>query len=202
MKTKNPVIIFVFSLLLSILSFLIVANTVCLVSCYFSCKKVLPDNYQVLRIVFYGFSETSDGSTVSANISILDRAGQEVVKIERSWPDDFLAADFSCAEFGENTYFFPEKIYGTNSVFSRRNIFSKKEGTYLVPYYLENRKCLLGCTPDEKRNLFKIASFGLNPFSLLLPGLSKLYTINLSGCRPGVFYGIFAENGILSLRPE
>lgn len=201
MRIKSPFKLFLFSLLVFVITLTIICNTVSLLSCYFACPKVLPDNHQVLRIIFYGSSETSDGSTVSANISILDRSGQEIVKIERSWPDDFLAADFASAEFGDNIYYFPERIYGTNSVLTRRNPFSKKPGTDLVPYYIENGSCLFGTTDIEKRSLYKLGIFSLNPYSVFM-GLAKRYTVNLSGCRPGVYYGIFAENGILSLKPE
>lgn len=169
---------------------------------YAACRKLNSENCQIFRIILFGSSDYPEGETVSAKFSLLDRKGNEIAVIERSWPDSFLAVDFSTAECNGRISYFPEKIYGTDSVITRRHFNVRKKGTNLVPYYLENRICLFGITESERKNLYKAALFALNPCSNLLYFYSKKYTVNLSLCKNGVYYGIYVEDGKLLLQEE
>ena len=192
-----------FSVLVLTFSFILVWNGFNFLVSFFSYAAVSPDSHQVLRVILYGSSNTPEGDTVSAKIAVLNRQGDDIAVIERSWPASFLAVDFSTAEFGDKIYSFPEKIYGTNSVIPRHAFFmNRRPGTNLAPYYLENRRCLFGNDEREQKNLYKIANFALSPFSVLITGFSKKYTVNLAACEAGIYYGVFVENGTLALRRE
>lgn len=202
MKLRSGFKSFFFSLFILILSILIVWNVFSFLFGYFSYSRVTPDNHQILRIILFGSSENPEGDTVSANITLLDRGGNDFAVIERSWPKEFLAVDFADVDFKGHNYYFPEKIYGTNSVVSRNSLIKRKQGTNLVPYYMENGICLFGVTEKEQKNLYKLARFAFSPLSFILCGISKRYTVNLSLCSPGIYYGIYVENGKLSLKKE
>lgn len=192
---KKLIVIFV----ASVFAFVLLLNLSVFVKGFAACGKISSKNCQLLRIVLYGSSDTPDGETVSAKISLLDRNGNDIAVIERSWPDSFLAVDFSAAERRGVINYFPEKIYGTDSVISRRHFYIRKAGTNLIPYYLENRKCLFGISESDKSGMYDAAVFALNPFSYLY---AKKYTVNLSLCKTAVYYGIFVEKGKLILREE
>ena len=202
MKQRPEVKSFFFSLFILILSVLIVWNVFSLLFGYFSYSRVTSDNHQIMRIILFGSSENPEGDTVSASITLLDRCGNDFAVIERSWPKEFLAVDFADVDFKGHNYYFPEKIYGTNSVVSRNSFITRKQGTNLVPYYMENGICLFGSDENEQRNLYRLARFAFSPFSFILCGISKRYTVNLSLCSPGIFYGIYVENGQLALKKE
>lgn len=202
MKIKNKFLFFIFSFFTILLALLIIINTFTLIRSYLTYPKLSSDSHQILRVIFYGSSESFEGTTVSANISLLDRSGMEIARIERSWPDSFLAVDFSSAEFGDSLFFFPEKIYGTDSVINMNNFKIGKKGTNLIHYYIENGECMFGRNKTERKYLYSMASFALNPLAKFMNGLSNKYTVNLSECKSGIYYGIFAENGLLTLRIE
>ena len=190
---------FVFLLIFLFLILILFCNSVVLVKGYIASGKISSQNCQLLRIILYGSSDTPDGETVSAKFSLLDQNGNDIAVIGRSWPDSFLAVDFSTSERKGIINYFPEKIYGTDSVISRKHFFIRKSGTNLIPYYMENRKCLFGISETEQSKMYDAAVFALNPLSFLY---SKKYTVNLSLCKTAVYYGIFIENGKLILRKE
>ncbi len=193
---------FFFSLFVLILSILIVWNLFSFIFGIFSYSRVTPDNYQVLRIILFGSTDNPEGESVSASVSLLDRSGMEFAVIERSWPKEFLAIDFADVDFSGHNYYFPEKIYGTNSVVSRNTFLKKKQGTNLIHYYMENGACLFGTSETERKNLFRLGSFAFNPLSFVFYGIKKRYTVNLSLCSPGTYYGIYVEDGSLVLKKE
>ena len=188
-----------FSILFSVAGILLVLQLVGYLQCYYFVQKIPQDNDQILRVMLFGSSENPEGETVSAKFSLLDQNGNDIAVIERSWPDSFLAVDFSTSERKGIINYFPEKIYGTDSVISRKHFFIRKSGTNLIPYYMENRKCLFGISETEQSKMYDAAVFALNPLSFLY---SKKYTVNLSLCKTAVYYGIFIENGKLILRKE
>ncbi len=159
--------------------------------CYYFVHKIPQDNGQILRIMLFGSSENPEGETVSAKISVLDRSGSEIAVIERSWPQLYLAVTFRSASFLNRTYFFPEQIFGTNSVSVSSRILERKSSSYFVRYFVKNHQCFLGVDDFQRKGLYRIFYFALNRT-----------TVNLSGCETGRNYGVFAENGKLIVRSE
>lgn len=188
--TKNHLKkIFIFSLCLIFV--LLLLELVLYFSCLFSAKKIPASDGQLLRIMLYGSSENPEGETVSAHISVLDLQGTEIAVIERSWPKAYLAVDFRKASFLGKSYFFPEVIYGTDSVSVRASVFERHTGSFLDRYYIENGKCLTGSTGFHKKMLYRFYKFST--------GRS---TVSLAACDTGCYYGVFAENGLLTVRSE
>ncbi len=180
-----------FGILFFVAGILLILQFAGYLQCYYFVKKIPQDNGQILRIMLYGSSENPDGETVSAKISVLDRNGSEIAVIERSWPQLYLAVTFRSASFLNKTYFFPERIYGTNSVSVSKNILERKSSSYFIRYFIENNQCFLGTDDFQRKGLFRIFYFALNKT-----------TVNLSGCETGKNYGVFAENGKLIVRSE
>ena len=177
---------------------------------FFKCRNEvvnLPDtsNY-IMRIHFYGSTEINNTNTVSANISLLDTSNTEIAVIERSWNGTFIDIDFTTVSFANKTYFFPQKIYGTNSVNSKYNPFTPKKGSNLFPYYVENKNCLLfssGFSYEQKKSLYNLAVFSTSPIAFFMPSVSKKITVNLSNCQGGKTYGLYKDNsGKLFLRED
>lgn len=159
--------------------------------CYSIVSKIPQDNNQVLRIMLFGSSDNPDGETVSAKISVLDRNGGEVAVIERSWPEPYLSVDFRSAQFLNRQYFFPYIIYGSSTVASYKSFFRRNYGSNLSRYYIENGQCLMGIDQFQKKGLFYIFYFALNK-----------NTVSLSSCKTGIYYGVFVEDGRLTVHEE
>ena len=180
-----------FSILFSVAGILLVLQLVGYLLCYYFVQKIPQDNDQILRVMLFGSSENPEGETVSAKISVLDRSGAEIAVIERSWPQLYLTVTFRSTSFLNKTYFFPERIYGTNSVSVNQNILERKSSSYFVRYFVKNHQCFLGTDDFQRKGLYRIFYFALNKT-----------TVNLSGCETGKNYGVFAENGKLIVRSE
>lgn len=180
-----------FGILFSVAGILLVLQLVGYLQCYYFVQKIPQDSGQILRIMLFGSSENPDGETVSAKISVLDRSGSEIAVIERSWPQLYLAVTFRSASFLNKTYFFPEQIFGTNSVSVGQNILERKSSSYFIRYFVENHQCFLGTDDFQRKGLYRIFYFALNKT-----------TVSLSGCETGRNYGVFAENGKLIVRSE
>ncbi len=180
-----------FGILFSVAGILLVLQLAGYLQCYYFVQKIPQDSGQILRIMLFGSSENPEGETVSAKISVLDRNGSEIAVIERSWPRLYLAVTFRSASFLNKTYFFPERIFGTNSVSVSQNILERKSSSYLIRYFVENQQCLLGTDDFQRKGLLRIFYFAMNKT-----------TVNLSGCETGRNYGVFAENGKLIVRSE
>ena len=180
-----------FFILFSSAGILLVLQLAGYLQCYYFVQKIPQDNDQILRVMLFGSSENPEGETVSAKISVLDRSGAEIAVIERSWPQLYLAVTFRSASFLNKTYFFPERIYGTNSVSVNQNILERKSSSYFVRYFVKNHQCFLGTDDFQRKGLYRIFYFALNKT-----------TVNLSSCETGKNYGVFAENGKLIVRSE
>lgn len=180
-----------FGFLFSAAGILLVMQLASYLRCYYIVQKIPSDNGQILRIMLFGSSENPEGETVSAKISILDRSGTEIAAVERSWPKLYLAASFRSASFLGKTYFFPERIFGTNSVSVSNNIIERNSSIYIERYFIRKRQCLLGTDDFQRKGLYRLFYFAM----------SKC-TVNLSGCETGRNYGVFAENGRLIVRAE
>lgn len=180
-----------FGFLFSAAGILLALQLVSYLRCYYIVQKIPSDNGQILRIMLFGSSENPEGETVSAKISILDRNGAEIAAVERSWPRLYLAASFRSASFLGKTYFFPERIFGTNSVSVNKNILEHNSSIYIERYFVKKRQCLLGTDEFQRKGLYRLFYFAMNKC-----------TVSLSGCETGRNYGVFAENGRLIVRPE
>ena len=88
-----------FGILFSLAGIMLLLQLIGYLQCYYFVQKIPQDNGQILRVMLFGSSETSDGETVSAKISILDRSGSEIAAVERSWPQLYLAVSFRNACF-------------------------------------------------------------------------------------------------------
>ena len=187
---------FVFLLIFLFLILILFCNSVVLVKGYIASGKISSQNCQLLRIILYGSSDTPDGETVSAKFSLLDQNGNDIAVIERSWPDSFLAVDFSTSERKGIINYFPEKIYGTDSVISRKHFFIRKSGTNLIPYYMENRKCLFGISETEQSKMYDAAVFALLCFyrNLIIIHLQKICSLLFSKYQ----FSIFNKNSVIN----
>ncbi len=187
MKMRKIILLSIFSLALLVL----LLQVFTYVQCYFFISKLPADNGQILRVMLYGSTENAEEKTISAKISVLDRKGSEVFTLERSWPKLYLAVTFKSVSFLRNTYFFPEKVFGTDTVSVHHNVFEIIPSSNITKYYIVQNKCLLGADDFEKRILRKIFYFAF-----------KTETLSLSSCETGKTYGVFCENGKLTVRKE
>ena len=181
-----------------------IINAVQFGRCFYAAKRTPAFDCQLLRIRLYN----SGGTSVSASVSILDSDGAECAVIERSWHGSFLAAEFMCASFSEKSFYFPERLYGTNciapqelSAFTRR-----KHGTNLFPYYNERSECLLlgrSRPIAERMHLYTLSSFASSSAAIAASGFIKRYTVNFAGCEEGRYYGVFIDSaGNISVKEE
>lgn len=195
-----------FDIIFVFLFIVLLINTVLFFRCRYLAKDLPEQTPLLMRIYLYGSSENQDGSTVSANISILDSSSSEIAVIERSWNGTFLAIDFTTVSFYGKKFYFPQKIYGTDSVYSKYYPLEKKNGSLVSPYYLENKKCLFfgtGYTVEQRSDLYTLAVFSKSPLSYIMPYFSKKITVNLSRCQSGKNYGLYLDRfGNLVLSEE
>ena len=191
-----------FNVIFSFVLFFFVLNAVLFGLC-FPAGTMLPlPEYQILRVNVLSKSQSFSGSSVSARIAILDMQGNDCAVIERSWNGDYLYLTFRTAEFNGKTFFFPEKIYGSESAVLKKSFGSHKRGTNLLSYYLENNQCFLTGNRSSylhRKNMFILARFAFSPMAAVASGFSSRYTVNLSECEPGKDYGVFtgSEDGLV-----
>ncbi|MCK9169770.1 MAG: hypothetical protein M0P01_05085 [Treponema sp.] len=176
-------------------------------SCFGAASRLpVVDDYQIMRILFYGTSTSENGDTVSAVISLLDTAGNECAVLERSWRGSSLSIDFRSAEFSGRKFLFPEIIYGCETIYEHRGWGLFESGTYLERYYNENGQCMLlgtGSSYKDRHDLYRLSRFAANPIAVFSTGFSRRYRVDLSRCEKGVYYAVVTDfNGRLELRPE
>lgn len=152
-----------------------------------------PNDLPIMQVIFYGKSEDLGMNTLSARISILDSSGNDVSVIERSWKNDGIEIFFKKTDFSGFSFYFPKHIYGKNYDSFTNSWKIESGGTNLIPYYMENKKCLL-YNPIEKNKLseelFKTADFSLNRFSVFSNKYTSDVVIDLSKCEHGKVYSI------------
>lgn len=204
-ENKFSVLGIIFNIIFSLLLFFFVIQLFWVSSFISAGKKVPAMSYEIIRLVVYGSSEDSDGSTVSAKISILDTNGNEISAIERSWPGSYLALDFTSAIFGSNRYFFPYRVRGVQSIIDKNEMGNRK-GTLLYPYFMENGECILYSLYEgegARKELYKIAKFASRSTLFSHAKYTGDLCVDLSRCESSVSYGIFAtEGGSLALVKE
>ncbi|MDE5899026.1 MAG: hypothetical protein K2H09_07180 [Treponemataceae bacterium] len=182
-------------------------NVVGFVRCFRAAELADAGMYQSMRIVVYGSSLSAEGETVSANLSILDTAGNECAVIERSWNGTSLAVDFVRAEFSGKWFFFPLAVRAAGGAASGRRLSHAASGSFLAHYYLEDGQCRLlgsGSSAAERKALFQLADFVLSPLSLAFRlGYASRCSVSLAQCGSGTYYGIFiGDGGWLELREQ
>lgn len=191
-KTRSPAYI-TFNVFFSVALILFLLVVSQFTRC-FSAAERIPSvvEYPIVRFLIYGMSISDSGDTVSAQVTILDTAGNECVTVERSWNGSSLSIDFVSAEFSDKKFLFPYLIYGKETVTTRASI-TRKAGTQLPSYYLENGKCILfgsNTTLIDRRDLYSLARFALNPIASFTRTFSHRYSVDLSQCQPGIYYTI------------
>lgn len=154
-----------------------------------------------LRFKIYGHSFKDELNTISARFEILDRTGQEITAIERSWTGSYLAVEFINVHLNSKEYIFPYNIYGKEKIFEKNKI--QKKGSKLAKYYIDDNECLLfGKFASEKlrKYLYRIYVISNPEFPLLKFGNTSKITIDLSNCIPDKYYSIIMnEKGEFSI---
>lgn len=160
-------------------------------------------DYPVMRINLYGSSEDFGIQTFSGSVAILDSAGVEIARIERSWKKDGIELVFRKAVFNGKTFYFPKLIQSLEyDPFSNS---WKKSGSSsdLTRYYMEDGECLLyNSSGDEniRNSLNIISSYSLSLLSGLSNGACCDYRIDLTQCEKGKIYTVIMNrNGELLL---
>ena len=154
---------------------------------------IVPLDYPIMRIVFFGKSEDAGIKTLSAKFSILDFNGSEVSVIERSWKSDALELVFKKVRFGKKVFYFPQKIYGMNYDSFKNSWKTENSGINLVPYYLENGQCLLYNSVtknDFAKKLYKIADFAFTRISIFSKKYCSQEKIMLTNFNPAQIYNV------------
>lgn len=193
MKQQKSEIVSLFTTLL----FLIVICFICY-NCYvhLECYSIAKRNGQVyeqeyLRCKIYGSSYFDEGDTVSGTVSIIDTNGNEIAVIERSWSGSYLEVEFNNCQFAGVSYFFPNRIYGKETI--TQNFTDRRKGTSLEKYYDENGQCMFlgyGSTLQQRRDLYKIARFTTGKLPVLAFGKRNTYLLDLSSCKTDTYYSI------------
>lgn len=167
-------------------------NCYAYLSCYNIAKKIpAKEEQEFIRLKIYGSSYTDEGNTVSGTVSIIDSNGNEIAVIERSWSGSYLAVEFNQCQFAGTSYFFPNRIYGTEKITEK--IVDRRKGTSLEKYYDENGQCMLlgyGSTLKERQNIYKMARFVTGKLPVFDFGKRNNYIIDLSPCKIEVYYSI------------
>ncbi len=162
------------------------------VRCFFVADDI-PEYKDVvmMRVMLYGRSPES----MSAHISLVNSSGREFAIIDRSWSNQSLYVDFSSAEFGGKTMYFPIRLYSGHYLPSGRVVVSK--GLDLTRYYMERGECaFISSSAPKKRksavNAFAVfADFQSKKFQ---SRYSKIRTMNLTELQGGVVYEITASS--------
>ena len=167
-------------------------------SCWNSAAS-LPSNIpqEFLRIKIYSTTE----DTVSGTFSIIDSNGNEIAVIERSWSGSYLAVEFAGLSVNNRYFFFPARIYGKNRIIEDRKERSK--GTFLEKYYNDYGQCMLlgyGSSLKQRKRLYNISAFATGKYKVPTFGLVKRFSIDLSSCRPDIYYSIsFDKDGLFKI---
>ena len=194
MKTKNNVIkefcLSLFCMLIFAWVLFVFASYISLYSAASQLKSL--NQQEFLRVRIYGSSSSPDGNTISASFSIIDKAGNEIAVIERSWSGNYLAVDFEESVFRDKYFLFPSRIYGKERIMETRK--DRSGGTSLEKYYDDNGQCLLlgyNSTLYERQELYKIARFATRKL-VVVPyfGHTSTYSVDLSCCKNDVYYSI------------
>ena len=171
-----------------------IANAVKFARCFSAAKDVPPLDYYIMRVKFYGSSDVDGENTVSANFSILDPQGNDCAVIERSWKGNYLFLTFRTAEFSGRTFWFPEKIYGSETIDERGISRFGARGTSLYPYYVDGGQCFLRgrlIPSRQRKKLFQLAKFAFSPLSFFFKGFSKKHVVSLSSLVTGETKSIY-----------
>lgn len=196
-KSAEIVVRFVSAVAFSILLVCLAVYAVMFFRCFHEIK-LMPElkEYAAVHIQFYG----SGTDTVSARIALCDTAGKEFAVIDRSWNGKTLSIDFTSVCFCRKEILFPYRVYSQSDSDRKRPV---REGTLLSTYYMAWKKCLLlgePCTDRQKLAMHRLASFGLMQASKIQTEFSRMYAVDLSGCRSGESYFIVTDsNGKLLL---
>lgn len=171
-------------------------------NCYvhLNCYKIadeMTENYEqeFLRFKIYGSSYQEDGNTVSGTVSIIDTNGNEIAVIERSWSGSYLEVEFCQCQFAGKTYFFPNRIYGKETI--TQPFIDARKGTSLEKYYDENGQCMFlgyGTSLKQRQNLYKLARFATGKLPVFSFGKKSIYRLDLSNCKTEVYYSIKRNN--------
>lgn len=198
-KKLNLFLIILSSILIIFFTVFCFYNIFYFSSCYKSVKKMSKNTYEeYMRIKIYGSTYTSEENTISGSFSILNKNGNEIAVIERSWNGSYLAVDFVKLSMMNKTYLFPIKIYGKdkiidNSISGKKKYKQKRKGSSLEKYYIENKQCLLlgdDSSFQEKFDLYKIARFATKKCMLFDNKYKKIITVDLSNCKVDNYYSI------------
>ena len=150
---------------------------------------------EYMRIKIYGSSNSGNGNTVSATFSIIDSNGNEIAVIERSWAGSYLCVQFNQISMKGKNFMFPSKIFGSNHILESGK--TNKKVTALEKYYNDNGQCMLlgyGSSYKQRQELYKISRFATKNLPVIDFGLKNLYTVDLSGCKTGVYYSILKDS--------
>lgn len=172
-------------------------------SCFNASHQLeLNNDHEVLRIMIYGSTSTSEGNTVSGTFSIIDSNGNEIAVIERSWSGAYLSVDFAQVTINGKYYLFPIKIFGKNRIIEDRN--ERKKGTSLEKYYNDDGQCMLlgfGSSLKDRKNLYKISIFANRKYPVINFGLIDTYRLDLSNCKTNTYYSItYNQDGRLGIQ--
>ena len=192
-KNNNPIKEFLITILCMLIFAWVIFVFGSYISLYSAASRLKKTSQQeFLRVRIYGSSSSLDGNTISASFSIVDKAGNEIAVIERSWSGNYLAVDFEEAAFKGNYFLFPSRIYGKERILETRK--DRKGGTSLEKYYDDNGQCLLlgyNSTLYDRQELYKISRF-TNKKLLVVPmfGHTTTYSVDLSNCKNDIYYSI------------
>lgn len=187
----------------SFMLFFFVLNSILFGLCFPAAKHLSSLEYQILRIHILSSIDSDSERAVSARIAILDMEGNDCAVIERSWNGNYLFASFRTAKFDGKAFFFPDRIYSSETHPATKSIGARKGGTSLFPYYCEQKQCFLPgsrSAPASRRSMFFLARFAFSPLASVTSCFSEKYTVNLSECETDKDYGIFISGGALKLR--
>ena len=99
-KNNNPIKEFLITILCMLIFAWVIFVFGSYISLYSAASRLKKTSQQeFLRVRIYGSSSSLDGNTISASFSIVDKAGNEIAVIERSWSGNYLAVDFEEAAF-------------------------------------------------------------------------------------------------------
>lgn len=203
MKKSVRFFAIMFNVIFSSVLFFFVLNSILFGLCFPAGKSLFSPEYQILRIHILGSIDSFSERAVSAKIAILDMEGNDCAVIERSWNGNYLFVSFRTAEFDGKTFFFPDRIYGSEAQTAKKSIGARKSGTRLFPYYTEQNQCFLPGSRSaltHRRNMFILARFAFSPLASVASGFSERYIVNLSECGTDKDYGIFVGSDGLILR--
>ncbi len=166
--------------------------------CFFVADDIPEFNSVVLmRVMLYGKSPES----MSAHISLVDSTGKEFAIIDRSWSNQSLYVEFSSAEFGGKSLFFPIRLYSGHHLPSGRAVVSK--GLDLTRYYMDGGECAFVSPFSAKKKRSAVTAFAVFAdfqSKKFQSKYSRMRTMNLTELQDGVVYEITtSSDGSLGL---